>query len=38
MNKSFKEFSKAGVITALAVGLLVKTGCDPGSGFLGLQD
>ena len=38
MKKSFKKFSKAGVIAALAVGLLVKIGCDSGVGFLGLQD
>ena len=38
MKRSFKKFSKAGVIAALAVGLIVKIGCDSGVGFLGLQD
>ncbi|MCH8241758.1 MAG: hypothetical protein IH897_03980 [Planctomycetes bacterium] len=38
MKKSFGKISRVGVISVLSAGLIAVTSCDPGVGFLGLQD
>ncbi|MCH9034263.1 MAG: collagen-like protein [Planctomycetes bacterium] len=38
MKKSFGKISRVGLISLLSAGVITVTSCDPGVGFLGLQD
>ena len=38
MKKSFGKISRVGLVSVLSAGVITVTSCDPGAGFLGLQD